>query len=277
MQPLANSLKDVIHPRVLQALAAYRATGVLDWTPPPGTPGPLDSEPLCRVCNDAGELAIRVPETVHTRYVDCTACDLKVRRRQARMLSCIGADFQNATFERYMQAARTSEALGIGASVAVCAAESPRSMLLWGPYGALKTTLLTAAYIACVESGQVQTALWITFPQFLEAIRRGYNHQRGVVEDEPMIERASTCELLMLDGIGDQTITDKSQSWVQDQAYYVINERSNARRRTFFTSNLDPEALTGQLGGAIVSRISGMCLPMVLHLDQGVDLRLAAR
>jgi DNA replication protein DnaC len=276
MQPLSASLESVIHPRVLDALRVYRETGVLDWTPPAGTPDAITSEPVCPVCLDAGELAIRVPESVIARYVDCVACAIKATRRRERMLSGIDAEFRTATFVGYRQAARSEEARSIGDKVKM-GALSGYSVLLWGPAGSLKTTLLTSAYVYLINDGMVQTAEWIGTADLLEAIRRGYDRESRAVE-APILDRASTCDLLMLDGLGEQNINDRNAAWIQEQIYRVIDRRLSAGRQTFITSNLDPAgALVKQLGSAIVSRLFGLCLPLVLHLDQGVDFRTVRR
>jgi DNA replication protein DnaC len=263
----ADDFRASMHPDVWDAVQHFRQTGVVEWTPPPGTPGAAE-EPSCLVCRDMGRLAVREPGVL-PRYVDCSACGLAVNR----MLSKIDPDFRKATLDHFMQAARTDRAMEIGSFVADWARDGVReSCLLLGDYGALKTTLATAAWRYRVEHRIATSAEWIVAPDFLEELRHSYDADSGVLTSI-VFDRAQATDLLLFDDLGAEKVTDRNRDWVQEQIYRLVNWRSNHLLPTLFTSNLSLKQLEAKLGRAIVSRIEGMCGPRIWVLDQGIDFR----
>jgi DNA replication protein DnaC len=241
-----------IHPNVLAAIREYRETGVLNWTPPPGTPT-APEPPRCPVCHDAGEVAIREPGML-TRYVDCVACTLKVDRLVAR----VPLDYRH-TFDEFQAFAPTRELRDLGGAVRTWAESGEGSLLLVGPEGTLKSSLAAAAYLHRVQHGMVRTAMWVSAPDLLEEIRQGYDLERGVAVASLVVDRARMCDLLVLDDLGAVNVTEKNAPWVQEQFYRVLDHRSGQRLATIMTSNLSVEQLKDQLNRALVSRIVGMC------------------
>ena len=77
-------------------------------------------------------------------------------------------------------------------------------------------------------------------------------------------------DLLVLDDIGTEAWTD----WASTVMFEIINDRYINKRRTIFTSNLDPNELANRIGAngeKIVSRIFGMCYVRKMN---GKDRRL---
>jgi DNA replication protein DnaC len=270
MQLKPDDFREAMHPDAWAAVQRYRETGVLEWTPPPGTPGEA-GPPACDVCHDMGRLAIREPGAL-PRYVDCYACDLSVRR----LLAKVHPDFRTATFERFTAAARTDRAMEIGSAIADWARDGAGSCILLGEYGALKTTLATAAWRYRVEQRMATTAEWTCVPDFLEDLRHSYDAASGILTSV-VFDRAQAADLLLLDDLGAEKVTDKNRDWVQEQIYRLINWRSNHLLATLFTSNLSLKQLEAKLGRGVVSRIEGMCEHRVYQLDQGVDFRRVPR
>jgi DNA replication protein DnaC len=271
MQLTPDDFRDAMPPHVWDAVRHYRETGEVIWTPPTGTPTEPES-PACAVCRDLGRLAIRRPSQLQAEYVDCTVCDIAVTRSLAK----IHRDFRDATFARYLEAARTTDAAAIGQAMYEWANTGPGSCLLMGEFGALKTTLGTAAWRYRVEHRMATAAEWVIVPDFLETIRASYDLESGLVTSL-IFGRACTSDLLLFDDLGSEKVTDRNRDWVQEQLYRLINWRSNQQLPTIFTTNLSLAQLTARVGRAIVSRIEGMCGPRIWLMDQGVDFRRVPR
>lgn len=253
MGPLRESdLLANIHPSVVAAIQEWRETGVLNWTASPGTPHP-PSPPRCPVCHDAGVVAIRDPGML-SRYVDCTACTIKVDHLLAR----VPLDYRH-TFAEFQAYAPTRELQDLGAAMLEWAERGDGSVLLVGPEGTLKSSLAGAAYLYRVQHGIVRNAMWVSAPDLLEEIRQSYDLERGVAVASLPVERARQCDLLVLDDLGTVSVSEKNAPWVQEQFYRVLDHRSAERLATIMTSNLSIEQLKNQLNRALVSRIVGMC------------------
>ena len=81
------------------------------------------------------------------------------------------------------------------------------------------------------------------------------------------LDQYSNCDLLIIDDLGTEFITQYSMSVV----YMLLNNRILAQRPTIVSSNLDGEVLKQYYSESIVSRLSGefMTVPFV-----GSDIRV---
>lgn len=269
MRLTPDDFKDGMPDDVYRAVQHYRATGEIAWTPPPGTPDP--ATPACAACQDVGSLAVREPGQ-SVRYVACPHCEIAVRR----LLAKIQPDFLEATFARGGQVPMAPDAALVWRLTQQWAASGSGSILLLGEFGALKTTLATAAWRYRVEERLAASAEWVVVPDFLEDIRRSYDPSGGLALSLAF-ERARTTELLLFDDLGAERVNERNQDWVQEQLYRLLNWRSNQRLATIFTTNLSLAQLEQRLGRAIASRIEGMCGDQIWVLDPGVDFRRVPR
>lgn len=110
------------------------------------------------------------------------------------------------------------------------------------------------------------TGLFVTVPDLLEEIRRGYNdRQQG-----DFLDRVCSIGLLVLDDLG----VEKQTEWVSEKLYQIINGRYNSVLPTIVTSNLSVESIEELLGQRLVSRLLGCCEVVVL---EGDDKRLTEK
>jgi len=107
------------------------------------------------------------------------------------------------------------------------------------------------------------TGLFVTVPDLLEEIRRGYNDR----SQGDFLDRVCTIGLLVLDDLG----VEKQTEWVSEKLYQIINGRYNAMLPTVVTSNLSVENVEELLGQRLVSRLLGCCKIVAL---EGEDRRL---
>jgi DNA replication protein DnaC len=77
-----------------------------------------------------------------------------------------------------------------------------------------------------------------------------------------------------MDDWGKQYTTGTGEQWAREQFFQIINTVS--RRHGFLmTSNVAPEVIEPQIGGAAFSRLLGMCGPAgILDLNGVPDYRL---
>lgn len=107
------------------------------------------------------------------------------------------------------------------------------------------------------------TGLFVTVPDLLEEIRRGYSdRQQG-----DFLDRVCSIGLLVLDDLG----VEKQTEWVSEKLYQIINGRYNAMLPTVVTSNLSVESVEELLGQRLISRLLGCCEVIAL---EGDDKRL---
>lgn len=260
-----------IHPSVVDALNRWRETGVLDWTPPPGTPHP-PSPPTCPVCHDVGEVAIREPGAF-TRYAPCASCTTRVDRIRERLVAKVPPEYRRS-FDETLRAAPTRDLQEIVVGMQAWAENGEGSVLLTGPEGTLKTTLAGAAYLYRVEHDMLHAAEWWSLPNLLDEIRRAFDHEVRIPLEAEAVERAKRCELLVLDDLGVSAITDRNAPWVHEKLYQVLDHRVGYRLPTIMTSNLSTEQLKIQLNPALVSRIVGLCHANIA-ITRGTDIRYA--
>lgn len=123
-------------------------------------------------------------------------------------------------------------------------------LYLFGDFGCGKTAAACVAlrYWAAELDYECR---FLTTTELLDRIKRVFDTH----EPDDVLEDAKTVEVLLLDDIGAEKVTD----WVRDRLFAVINERYNQRRLTMFTSNLAPEKLAEHVGERVAWRIMEMC------------------
>ncbi|MDQ8044264.1 MAG: ATP-binding protein, partial [Solirubrobacteraceae bacterium] len=139
---------------------------------------------------------------------------------------------------------------------------------LWfeGPQGTGKTTLAMLVSKHALAAGR-STAIY-SVPRILSEMRNTFDDDAEFGSTE-LIDRLTEVELLQLDDLG----AERTNPWVLEQLYSVINARYEAERAVIVTTNLGREALIEQVGARTVSRLTEMCDVIPLY---GEDRRLTA-
>jgi DNA replication protein DnaC len=118
----------------------------------------------------------------------------------------------------------------------------------------------SAAAVAIAKEAERQrfTTSYRSVPEHLDKLRAAYNEYTPRTREE-LIEKLVAVDLLVLDDFG----AERTNDWVLEQIYLIVNGRSERRRATIVTSNHSPDSLEAALGSAagprIVSRLHGMC------------------
>ena len=124
-------------------------------------------------------------------------------------------------------------------------------LYFWGGVGSGKTFTALAIANDIRREKQVEM-LFFNFAEMMYRIRKGYDAESRF--DPNLLEAIKRCELLVIDDIGLEKVTD----WITEQLYMVINYRYEQMLPTIVTSNQSPEDLGKLHNHQIASRLTEM-------------------
>ncbi|MEA2391651.1 MAG: replication protein DnaC [Solirubrobacteraceae bacterium] len=136
--------------------------------------------------------------------------------------------------------------------------DAGEGMWLVGDVGTGKTTLAMLISRSAIEAGR-SVAIY-SLPRLIALLRHSYDDGSSYTNIE-LIDRLTSVDLLHLDDLG----AERTNDWVLEQIYSIVNARYEAQRSIVVTSNeKDLDKLREQLTERTVSRLREMCqeLPM---------------
>lgn len=133
---------------------------------------------------------------------------------------------------------------------------------LWGEQGRGKTHLLTAICVRLIRERDAQV-MFRSVRSLLRELQRFGNE----VQVTEAWQRAKTVDVLALDDLGAQRVTD----WRHEQLAELIDERYEADLPILVATNYQPEGWGQVLDERSVSRLAGMTFGVELR---GVDRRV---
>ncbi len=207
-------------------------------------------------CNDTCLPYITISQGLYLTYGFCEKGQaLNRQKKMDRLLSSsrIPKLFKTKTFDNFKVTNANRPAYE--SAVKVSANTEGKGIILAGTPGTGKTHLATAILNVRVQKGQ--EAIFCTVPELLSDIRRTFGSKN---ETSELMELVKTADLLILDDLGVEKVTD----WVLEELFIIINSRLNNEKQTIFTTNyVTPSTLIAKMGGIagqrIVSRIKEMC------------------
>jgi DNA replication protein DnaC len=136
--------------------------------------------------------------------------------------------------------------------------DAGEGLWLYGGNGTGKTTLAMIVARAALDAGR--TVAVYSLPRLLSEIRETYDDDhRNYLE---FLDRLAGVDLLQLDDVG----AERTNPWVLEQLYAVVNSRYEERRSIVLTTNLqEADEIAEQIGVRTVSRLTEMCevLPVI--------------
>ena len=127
-----------------------------------------------------------------------------------------------------------------------------RGIWFVGDVGTGKTTLAMLISKAAMEDDR--TVAIYSLPRLLAMLRDTYDDDAAYSLSE-LIDRLCAVDLLHIDDVG----AEQTSPWVLEQLYTIVNTRYEDGRALLLTTNLDDDALRGQIGERTVSRIHEVC------------------
>ncbi len=142
-----------------------------------------------------------------------------------------------------------------------------KGILFQGNVGVGKTKMLCAIAGELLIRNPKLNLYYIDWNDLVREMRSGEDHaSRDFYTIHELIQRMAHVDLLLFDELG----ASKVSPWVQDNIYYVINQRYNARKFTCCASNFYDESVDGsetleqRLGRRIRSRLFEMTHTVIL-------------
>jgi len=130
--------------------------------------------------------------------------------------------------------------------------EEGHGLYFCGPVGVGKTHLAVAVMNEIITKKRVP-ALFVTVPELLDNMRGTYNNPGRDIDQ--WMDSVKNAELLLLDDLG----AERTNEWVRERIFVIVNHRYREELPTIFTSNIGPRDLATQLGERTASRIIAMC------------------
>lgn len=201
-----------------------------------------------------------------------TICNYERQRRQQAKLNRLFSSGQvprvyaKDTFSDYTITPENREA--VKAANWIIGNESGQGLFIYGPRGTGKTML--ASIIANERLKQGKPVLFSSVPDLMGDLRATF-HKGNTEETLQSVKKAA---FLILDDLGAERMTE----WVGEQLFAIINYRYNEQLPTIITSNYDKREIMERMsiidregkvvdsmqGKRIMSRVFGMCLPILL-------------
>ena len=172
-------------------------------------------------------------------------------RRTARLFgqSHLGDRFKSRTFNTFRVTDDNKTAYRACRALAEHFAPGARGLFLSGSCGTGKTHLAGAIVHTLIKRGY--RAMLMTTNRLLDTLKGAFGDNERTARIK---EELATCDLLVLDDIGAEHISD----WAKSELFSLLNERYEMNKTTILTTNLSIEALTARLGKRTISRIAEM-------------------
>lgn len=190
----------------------------------------------------------RAEEKFYEAFREDAEAQKAEKAKRLREESNLGARFARRTFENF-DADRDRNAYDKCYAYAENYKNTERNcLLLVGGYGTGKTHLAGAIANKLMDDGI--PVLFDTFSGHLNKLKMEFNGGKNVY-----LEQMKNVDMLILDDIGKEKISEWSQSIMFD----VINYRYEHLLPIVLTTNLKSDSLKEYLGGAVWSRLCEMC------------------
>lgn len=225
-------------------------------------------------CPDCGGTGWRIRKQEGTNRAERCECWLQARAGKLKARAVIPRRYAECSFANFTAYPNEGleRALRRSQGFASRFPAPQKGLLLEGPSGIGKTHLAVAILHECAEKGI--GGLYCDAQALLNDIRASYGTEARTGANE-IIRRATTTDLLVLDDLGAERLTD----WGKDTIHRIVNSRYREDRATICTTSLptnphDRDSLLFQIGGRALSILHQIC--DIIEFS-GADYRHAGR
>ena len=131
---------------------------------------------------------------------------------------------------------------------------SRRGLALIGPPGTGKTHLLNAISLKLIDRGH--EVRYVRLGQFFSALKEAIDSPTR--SPDLVLSAYQHVAFLALDDVGVESLP--LDSWRGEQLHSLVDERYAQGRPLLLSTNMEPDALAGYLGGRLYDRVREMCL-----------------
>ena len=245
---------------------------------------------ICPICEGSG---FRIVEKQGTRFAEDCTCRIQLRSDRVLLQARIPPRYSASSLDTYDYSFGESNLSGPFLVAHRFATGYPaetrgQGILFTGPSG-LGKTHLAISILKYVIASRGATGYFWEHKELLEKLRSFYDSPVPGAENR-LLRSVITCDLLVLDDLGDITPSD----WTWDTTCHILSSRYNENRSTIITTNLPNEvhfqARTGEetsqlaeakramrretlgdrIGERMRSRLQEMCVVVAM---QGEDYR----
>lgn len=207
----------------------------------------------CHLCDGSG-LLVSIDERGNRLAREC-GCRLSQRVERALLQARIPRRYAECSLMNY-ETTHASAHLSLGAAAVIAGRFSAaypletrgQGILFVGSSG-LGKTHLAVSILRCLITDKGATGQFWEHKELLDKLRSIYSLRTAGAEDK-LLRSVITCDLLVLDDLGDITPSD----WSWDTTAYILNARYNENLSTIITTNLVNEPPFGAPADEPVSR-----------------------
>lgn len=192
----------------------------------------------CPLCNDMGIILVREAEHAGTRYPLYQRCDCGDRPERLQWLAEAGIPplFTEDGYDFASCRALTGVDLTAVDRVEDWVHHGGRSsLLLFGDFGVIKSTLAACAATERIMGGQ--RAIFTTSSDILSELRASYDHAAGGLRPSEILDALRKVPLLVIDDLGAEAIP-RDAEWLQWVFYRLLGHRHDYLRPVIMTTNL---------------------------------------
>jgi DNA replication protein DnaC len=191
---------------------------------------------ICPLCEGSGHRIVL--DSSGNRFAQACSCRIQIRIDRALAQSRIPARYGTCTLDTYeFDDPNMSSAFLVAHRFATGYPVSTegRGILFTGSSG-LGKTHLSVSILKYVIAQRGATGFFWEHKELLDKLRSIYSLRTAGAEDK-LLRSIITCDLLVIDDLGDITPSD----WSWDTTSYILNSRYNENLSTIITTNLPNE------------------------------------
>ena len=200
----------------------------------------------CQKCGDEMDAILKAEDEEREAAKDRA---YKERTRQLFEQSNLGVKFERATFDAWERRDGTQAAFNACQKWACnWPPKNGQGLVIEGPTGSGKTHLAAAITHELLDKGV--EVIFQSVPDLLLRIRGSYNRNAEFTEEQ-IIRRLVDIELLVLDDLGAEKMTD----WTETTIYNLIDQRYRHERPVIITTNLNLSEIGDRIGPRTMDRL----------------------